>query len=134
MEVSQVIRPGLTVDENVIKKDKYKSTQVRPEDVVHEGLERRRRVAEAKWHDEELVEAVMRAEHRLVDILRPHPDLVVPGPQVQLGEETRAVELVEQLVHDRDGEGILDCERVQRPLVDAEPPRAVRLFDEEYRR
>jgi len=64
----------------------------------------------------------MCAERRLVHVTRPHADLVVPGSQVELGEEACPVELVQQLVDDWDGECVLDGERVQRTVVDAEPP------------
>jgi hypothetical protein len=35
---------------------------------------------------------------------------VVPGPEVQLGEELGAMELVEELVHHRGRKGVLDGE------------------------
>jgi hypothetical protein len=37
----------------------------------------------------------MRPEHRLGDVIVVHPDLVVARAQIQLGEERRAVPLVE---------------------------------------
>jgi hypothetical protein len=67
------------------------------------------------------------AERRLVHVLRPHTHLVVPGPKVQLGEELGAMELIDHW----DRESILDIERVQRPVVDAEAPRTIGLLDEE---
>ena len=72
----------------------------------------------------------MGAERRLVHILRPHPHLVVPGPEVQLGEELGTTELVNH----RDRKSVLDGERIERPVIDAETPRTVRLLDEEDRR
>ena len=69
----------------------------------------------------------MCAERRLVDITRPHANLVVPGAKVQLGEESGAVEFVEQFVHYGNGERVLDGEGVQGAVVDAETPRALRL-------
>ena len=75
----------------------------------------------------------MRPKRRLVDIGGLHADLVVPRLKVKLGEEPSAVELVEQLVDDGNRERILDRERVERAVVDAETPRAVRLLDEDDR-
>jgi hypothetical protein len=69
------------------------------------------------------------AEHRLVNILRPHPNLVISRAEIKLGEEPDAVELVD----DGDRERILDGECVQGPVVDAEMPGAVILFDEKDR-
>jgi hypothetical protein len=53
--------------------------------------------------------------------------LVVPGSEVQLGEELGTMELVDH----RDRESILDGERVQHPVVDTEAPRPIGLLDEE---
>uniref|UniRef100_A0A0A9BSS0 Uncharacterized protein n=1 Tax=Arundo donax TaxID=35708 RepID=A0A0A9BSS0_ARUDO len=117
-----MIRPCLAVNQNIVKKYQDEAAEERPEYVVHQGLECGRRVAESERHDQELVQAVMRAERRFVDVLRPHADLVVPRPQIQLGEEFGAVELVQQLIHHRDREGVLDRHRVQGPVVDAEAP------------
>lgn len=71
----------------------------------------------------------MGTKRRLVHIARPHAHLVVAGAQVQLGEEARAMELVDH----RDREGILDGEGVEGAVVDAETPRPVRFLDEEDR-
>jgi len=78
--MSEMICPCLAVDEDVVEEDEDESAQVRPKNVVHERLERRRRVAEAERHHQELVEAVVGAERGFVHIFRPHPHLVVPGP------------------------------------------------------
>ena len=50
----------------------------------------------------------MCAERRLVDVGWPHADLMVPRPQVELGEQTSAVELID----DKDRERVLDSERL----------------------
>ena len=75
----------------------------------------------------------MSAEHYLVDVAQPHADLVIPRALVELGEEARPVELVQQLIDDGDGECVLDCECIECPVVDIEMPRRVWLFDEEHR-
>jgi hypothetical protein len=75
----------------------------------------------------------MRPEHRLVDVLPLHTDLMVAGSEVELGEEPGAMEFIQELIDNRDGESVLDGDGVQRAVVDAEPPRAVRLLDEKDR-
>jgi hypothetical protein len=75
----------------------------------------------------------MSPERCLVDVGWAHADLVIPRTQIELGEEARPMELVQQLVDDGNGECVLDGERVERPVVDAEAPRPVRLLDEEDR-
>jgi hypothetical protein len=75
----------------------------------------------------------MRPERRLVDVLPLHTDLMVAGSEIELGEEPGAMEFIQELVDDRDGEGVLDGDGVQRAVVDAEPPRVVCLLDEKDR-
>jgi hypothetical protein len=101
--------------------------------IVHEGLKCCRRVAEPEHHHQELIEVVVGAECGLVYIFWPHAHLVVPRPEVQLGEEPRAVEFVEKLIDHQYGEHVLDSERVQGPVVDAEAPRPVGLLDKDRR-
>ena len=78
--------------------------------------------------------AVVRAEGGLLDVHRAHPHMVVPGAEVELGEELRSMELVEELVNHRDRELVLGRAVVERPLVDAKAPRPVRFLDEQHRR
>jgi hypothetical protein len=85
-EVSQVVRPGLAIDQNVVKKYQHETAKKWPQDVIHQGLEHGRRVAQSERHDEELVIAVVRPERGLVDVGLPHADLVVAGVEVELGE------------------------------------------------
>jgi hypothetical protein len=94
-------------------------------------LERCRGVAQPKWHDQELVEAIVRPERRLGDVFSPHPDLMIARAQIELGEELGAVQLVQQLVHHRDRVGVLDGDGVEGPVVDAEAPRAVGFLDQQ---
>jgi hypothetical protein len=121
-EVSEVVRPTGAVDQNVIEEHKHKPAEVGAQDFVHERLECRRGVAQPERHHQELVEAVVGAERRFVDVLGSHPHLVVPRPQVELGEEVRPIELIQELVDDGDGERVLDGEGVQGAVVDAETP------------
>jgi len=121
-EVSEMVRPALAVNQNIVEENEDKPAEVSAEHVVHERLESRWGVAQPERHDQELVEAVVGAERRFVDILRPHPHLVIPRPKVELGEEARAMELVQELVDDGDGERVLDGEGVQGAVVDAETP------------
>ena len=42
-EVPEVVRPSGAIDQNVVKEDKHKRAEVGAHDVVHQGLECRRR-------------------------------------------------------------------------------------------
>ena len=63
-------------------------------------------------------------------ISRSHPNLVVAGTEVQLGEELRTMQLIKEFVDDGDGEGILDGEGVQGAVVHAKPPSPILLLDQ----
>jgi hypothetical protein len=63
-----------------------------------------------------------------------HAHLVIPGAKVKFGEEGNVVEFIEKLIHDRDGELVLDGVLVQGSVVDAEVSRFVLLLDEDGRR
>jgi hypothetical protein len=86
-DVLKVLRPRGAVDKNIIKENEQKPTQVGVEDVVHQSLEGRRGVGEAKRHHQELEVAMMSPKRRLGDIIRVHPHLVVARTEVELGEE-----------------------------------------------
>jgi hypothetical protein len=58
---------------------------------------------------------------------------MVAGLEIKLGEEPGAMEFIEELIDDRDGESVLDGDGVQCAVVNAESPRAVHLLDEKDR-
>jgi hypothetical protein len=91
VDVLEVFRPCLAVDEDVIKEHKHRLAQIGAEDVVHEGLKGRRSVGEAKQHDQELIVSLVCPERRLLNISGVHAHLVVARAQVELGEEVGAM-------------------------------------------
>jgi len=132
-DVSEVLGPCLAVYQNIVKKDENELAKKRAKNLVHQSLKCRGCVGEAERHDHELEVAVVRVERRLVDVLRVHAHLMLAAAEVQLGEERRALEFIEQFVHNRDWEQVADGLGVQCAVVDAEPPGAV-LADKEDRR
>jgi hypothetical protein len=56
----------------------------------------------------------MRPKCGIVDVLRLHTDLMVAGLEVELGEESGAMEFIQDLVDDQNEEGVLDGDGVQR--------------------
>jgi hypothetical protein len=72
---------------------------------------------------------LMCPKHRLEDVGRVHPNLVVARMQVQLGEEAGPVQLIKELIHHRNRELVLGGDGIEGIIVDAEPPGVVRLVD-----
>jgi hypothetical protein len=130
-QMMQMFGPDAAVDEDV---DQDEAPKERMKDRVHERLECRRRVGEAKRHYEELVQAFVCSERRLVAVVGGHAHLVIAGAEVELGEELGAAKFIKQLVDDWNGEGVLDVAFVEGSVVDAETPGLVRFLDQENRR
>jgi hypothetical protein len=105
--VLQVLRPRAVVDEDAVEEDQDEAAEERPEHVVHQCLEHGRRDCQAERHDEELEEALMRPERGLHYVVGVHKNLMIAGPQVELGEEARTAEFVPQLFHHRDRKLVL---------------------------
>lgn len=68
-QVLQMIREGLIIDQNIIKKYDEEFPQVRSKNGVHSFLKGRRGVAKPKRHYQKLVMAVVGTKHCFVDIL-----------------------------------------------------------------
>ena len=65
--------------------------------------------------------AVVALECSLRDVLVPHLDLMVPRPQIDLGEELRSPQLIHQLINPGDGVSVLHGFLVKIPIIDAHP-------------
>jgi hypothetical protein len=97
--MSEVLHPIGTIYQYVIEEDEHKLVKERAEHIVHQGFKGRRRVGQAKRHDEELKEPLVCAERCLLHVLQLHLDLVIPGAQVKPGEECCTPEFIQELLH-----------------------------------
>jgi hypothetical protein len=120
--------------EYVVEEHKGEPAEKKKQDVVHHRLERRRGIGEAEGHHQELEQALVRAEHGLLHVVQMHQHLVVARAHVELREETRAPQLVEELLHHWNWELVLDSGVVESSVIDTETPCVVVLADEECRR
>lgn len=78
---------GAAVYQNIIKEDKDKLPQVGLENMVHEILEGRGSIGEAKWHYQVLKMAKMGFKSCFRYVRRVNPDLVIARFEVNFGEE-----------------------------------------------
>jgi len=92
-------------------------SEERPQHIIHQGLERCWRVGEAEGHDEEFVEIIMCSESYLGDVHRIHAHLMIPGAEVELGKESGAVQLVQELFHNWNWEFVLHCALVEGSVI-----------------
>ena len=84
VEVSLVFVRILREDEDVVNVHPYKDPQVVSKDIVHDALERRWRITEAKEHNNPLEGAKLCVEGGFLDIFVLNSDLVEPTNKVNL--------------------------------------------------
>jgi hypothetical protein len=58
-----------------------------------------------------------------------HSNLVVPGLEVELREELGALKFIQELLHNRNRELVLDGAFIKGAIVHIEAPRSVQLLD-----
>ena len=124
----QVLLPSAAVDNNIIKEDQYKISQITMEDVVHARLESCWGIGQSKGHYQKLKIPIVTSEHFLRDILLPHLDLMIPGSQINLGEVFRSPQLIHEFIDPRYRVPILHGLLVQGPIVNAHPQCAIFLL------
>jgi hypothetical protein len=122
VEVLEMRGPRWAVDEDVIKKHEHELTEERAQHGVHQALECGRCIREPKRHDQELEVAFVSAESHFLHVVDVHPHFMVAGTQVQLREEARSMELVQQLLHNGYRELILHRLLIQGAVVHAKAP------------
>ena len=74
----------LREDEDVVDVHPYKDPQVVSKNIIHDALERRWRITEAKGHNNPLEGAQLRVEGSFLDIFVLDSDLVEPTNKVYL--------------------------------------------------
>ena len=68
IEMLEMLSPGFTIDEDIIKEDQNEVSQVGPKYFIHQCLEHGRGICEAKWHDQKFIMAIMCVESCFRDI------------------------------------------------------------------
>ena len=69
--------PSATVDEDVIKENKDKFSEIWFEQVIHEALKSGWGIIETKWDDQEFIMAFMSSESSLWNVYFFHANLVI---------------------------------------------------------
>src|SRR5712672_1687604 len=87
------------VDENIIQEDDDELVEVSVEDCLHERRKGGRCICQAEGKDGKLIVAISCVKRCFVCVFRMDTDLVIPTPQVELGEDFRPCDPVEQLIH-----------------------------------
>jgi hypothetical protein len=77
---------------------------------------------------------MVRSKRRLGDVVRVHQHLVVATAKVKLGEIEHPLELIQELVNDRNWELVLHSLSVEGTRIDAKSSSMILLADEQDRR
>ena len=130
----QVLLPSATIDQNIIKEDQYKLPQMTPKDMIHTGLESCWRISQSKGHYQKLKMPIVTSKLCLGDILLPHLDLMVPGPQINIGEIFGSPRLIHEFIDPGYRVPVLQSLLVQGPIINAHPQCAIFLLHQNHRR
>ena len=118
----------LREDENVVNVHPYKDPQVVSKDIVHDALERRWRITEAKGHNNPLEGAKLCIEGGFLDIFVLNSDLVEPTNKVGLSEYGGTPQCTQDGLDRWQGIPISYSSRIQRSVVDAHTPFTIRFL------
>ena len=122
IQMLEMLNPCFTIDEDIIKEDQNEVSQVGPEYFIHQCLECGRSTCEAKWHDQKFIVAIMCAKSCFRDIILMNPNLVLPRMKIQLGEKMITMNLIKNLINNRNFKLILDCDLIKCMKLNAEAP------------
>ena len=120
IQMLEMLSPGFTIDEDIIKEDQNEVSQVGPKYFIHQCLECGRGICEAKWHDQKFIMALMCVESFFKDIIRMDPNLVITRTKIQLGEKMSIMKLIQNLINNRNWKLILDCDVIKCSEFNAE--------------
>ena len=128
IEKSLVFIRILQEDEDVVNVHPYKDPQVVSKDIIHDALERRWRITEAKGHNNPLEGAKLRVEGGFLDIFVLDSDLVEPTNKVDLRKNGGTPQCTQDGLHRWQGIPISYGSSNQRSVVDAHAPFTIRFL------
>jgi len=103
------------------------------EDMVHECLEGRRRVALAEKHNRRFIEPVRSSESGLPLVSLLNPNIVISPLNIEFREVTRVFESVNEVGDMRKRVSVLDHMRIYIAVILAGTEHAILLQDKEER-
>src|ERR1044072_4421766 len=127
--MGSVIFQGCAVNQDVVEEDDDSLAQQGSKNVIHCGLECRRRIAQSKWHDPVFIMSVVSAEGCLWHILWSNPDLMEAGGEVEFRENPSLSQFIEQFVDGWKRKTITDRDGIERSVIHAHAPGSIFLFE-----
>jgi hypothetical protein len=128
-EVAEMSLQVRTIYQDVIKEHKDEVAQIIFENIIHQGLKGSWCVGQTERHDEIFEMTTESAKCYLVNVLGPHPNLVVPRPKIQLGKDLCTMQFIKKVLDDRNRKLIFDGLRIELAEIDTEALRTIFLVD-----
>jgi hypothetical protein len=97
-------------------------TKKRTKDMIHEDLEGRGSITQAKGHDQELIVTLMSLKVSLGDVSVLHTYLVVARTQIKFSETLSTTQLIQEIINDRNEKLLLDGEFIEGTKVRTHVP------------
>ena len=134
IEVSLVFIRILREDEDVVDVHPYKDPQVVLKEIIHNALERRWPITEAKGHNNPLKGAKLRVEGGFLDIFVVDSDLVEPTNKVDFRRYGQSPQCTQDGLDRWQRIPISDSSRIQRSVVDAHAPFTIHFLHQQATR
>jgi hypothetical protein len=128
VEVEEVLLEGRGMDNDVVDVGDGAGSELVLQHFVDESLEGGRAVGESEGEDGPFPEPGGRNAGGLVDVLGVHAHLPVAGGEVHSGDPLGRLQALQAVLDAWKGEGVLDGDGIEAPVVDTQPPLAVLLL------
>lgn len=92
---------------------------MRAEYIIHNSLESRRAITQAKWHNQIFIMSIMSTERSFVNIKWINSYLVISSSQVQLSKISSTVEFIQHVVDCGDSKAVLDSDGIECSVISA---------------
>jgi hypothetical protein len=119
-------------DQNVIQVDDNNAFGNEfPKDIIHHGLERSRAIGQAEKHHKWFEEASIGSEGCLELVSFLYSDIVEAPPNIHFGKVSGASKLGDQFRDEGKWIFVLDCDRIECPVVLDESESSILFFEKE---
>lgn len=122
---------GLGVYQDILNEHHQKLVEVLHEDLVHDVHEIGRGIGKSEGHHIVAEQTIAGCEVCLEDVRLADLQLVVSGPQIDLGEDSGSIQLVEQILALRERLLVLDGDLIQLTVAHTHLYGVVSLVHEE---
>ena len=112
---------GLGVHQDVVYEHDDQAIEHQSADPIHQIHKYCRSIGEPKQYHDELVMSITSPERGLLHVLHSNLDLMVPGPQIYLGEPRSSLQMIKKIIYPREWIPVIHLQLSKLPVVNAHP-------------